>query len=259
MKMRRRLLVVVGSVLGATLLAASAVAVPPVKTEGQLTQTSTLTGVCSFAIQVESRTTYRQMDYFDKSNVRTQTLVHIDEQDVFTANGKTLIGLPFTFERHFTYDHGTVTRSFSTGVLERVPLPDGTPFESSGRLDLSSHPGGAFVITPDHGNPGNVAGFCAALAGGGGGGLAHLVLTPSNRNFGNVRQGNASGAFTFTASNDGTATSGALTVAVGGPDAADFAAGSDTCTGRRWPSAAAARSPSRSRPRGSRSRAPVSR
>ena len=93
--MRRRLLAVVGSVLGATLLAASAVAVPPVKTEGQLTQTSTLTGVCPFAVQVESKTVYRQMDYFDKNNVRTKTLVHIDEQDVFTANGKTLIGLPF--------------------------------------------------------------------------------------------------------------------------------------------------------------------
>ena len=66
----------------------------------------------------------------------------------------------------------------------------------------------------------------------GAGTLAHLVLTPAGHDFGDVRKGNASTPFSFVVSNDGTATSRALAVAVAGADAADFATANDTCTGQ---------------------------
>jgi len=48
--------------------------------------------------------------------------------------------------------------------VSRVPLPDGSVFFSAGRADFTVHPGVTFLISPDMGNPGNIAAFCAALA-----------------------------------------------------------------------------------------------
>jgi len=57
-----------------------------------------------------------------------------------------------------------VTHTFASGLVEKVPLPDGSLFVSVGRVDFVAHPGVEFILSPDKGNPGNVAGFCAALA-----------------------------------------------------------------------------------------------
>jgi hypothetical protein len=61
-------------------------------------------------------------------------------------------------------DNGTFTHIFSNGLVERVPLPDGTLFVSAGRLDWINHPTASFLLTPDIGRSGNVAAFCAALS-----------------------------------------------------------------------------------------------
>jgi hypothetical protein len=52
----------------------------------------------------------------------------------------------------------------ATGLAERIPLPDGSLFVSAGWVDFADHPGVDFLLSPDRGNPGNVAGFCAALS-----------------------------------------------------------------------------------------------
>ena len=62
-------------------------------------------------------------------------------------------------------EDGEVTHVYASGLVERVPLPDGTVFLSAGRLDFAAHPGSEFRIVPDVGRSGNVAAFCAALAG----------------------------------------------------------------------------------------------
>jgi hypothetical protein len=49
------------------------------------------------------------------------------------------------------------------GLVEKVWLPDGSLFISAGRIDWMTHPG-MFVLSADKGYPGNIAGFCAALA-----------------------------------------------------------------------------------------------
>ena len=60
--------------------------------------------------------------------------IHVVEQDVFTANGQTLTGLPFTFNIRVLFEDGEVTHVYASGLVERVPLPDGTVFLSPGRL-----------------------------------------------------------------------------------------------------------------------------
>jgi hypothetical protein len=49
-------------------------------------------------------------------------------------------------------------------VTSRVPLPGGTVFLTAGRADFALHPGVDFLIQPDRGAQGDVAGFCAALS-----------------------------------------------------------------------------------------------
>jgi hypothetical protein len=66
---------------------------------------------------------------------------HVVEQDVFSANDETLTGLPFTFNIQVLFEDGEVTHVYASGLVERVPLPDGTVFLSAGRLDFAAHPG----------------------------------------------------------------------------------------------------------------------
>jgi hypothetical protein len=90
--------------------------------------------------------------------------MHVVEQDTFTANGTTIVGLPFTFSMQFHYDSGgNLTHMYVNGVFERIPLPDGSLFISAGRVDFVDHGVPGFILSPDHGNPGNLAAFCAAL------------------------------------------------------------------------------------------------
>ena len=78
---------------------------------------------------------------------------------------KEVMGIPFTFNVEILFDSdGNVTHVFADGVTEKIPLPDGSLFISAGRLDFVAHPGAACILSPDKGNPGNVAGFCAALS-----------------------------------------------------------------------------------------------
>jgi len=158
-------LVVVGAVaVAATVFAASAGAVPPVTSDQVFASTNDLTGVCPFTIRVDSEGTGRESDFYDHDGTQTGALIHVVEQDVFTANGKTLQSLPYTFELHFDGAPPNFAHIYSTGIVSRIPLPDGRTFLSAGRVDFVAHPGAGFLLTPDVGRSGNVAGFCAALS-----------------------------------------------------------------------------------------------
>ena len=149
--------------------APAALAAPPVHLEYPLELSGDITDLCSFSIHNEANLRVREIDFFDKSGALTRIYEQVVEQDTFTANGKTLVGLPFTFNIEMFFDSdGNMTGFLAAGVLERVPLPDGKMFVSAGRLDafayLLDHPEAVFILTPDKGNPGNLAGFCAALS-----------------------------------------------------------------------------------------------
>jgi hypothetical protein len=124
-----------------------------------------LTDVCAFPINVDATFSGIETDFVDQSGALTRILIHQVEQDTFTANGRTLVGIPFTFNLEILFDSdGNVTHVFSSGLFETIPLPDGSLFISAGRADFTLHPGVSFLISPDMGNPGNIEGFCAALS-----------------------------------------------------------------------------------------------
>ena len=164
----RRLLIVFAVAVSAAIFASPAAADKPTKIEfNGLTFPAVLTGVCSFPINVDSTISGTQIVFYDKTGPVpvTRIFVHQVEQDIFTANGKMLVGIPYTSNIQFLLDSsGNVTHVFLTGLVEKIPLPDGSLFVSACRVDVANHPGVQFILSPDKGNPGNVAGFCAALS-----------------------------------------------------------------------------------------------
>ena len=166
MDVGRKLIVALVVAVGAGVLAAGAAADRPVKTAFTgATFTSVMSGVCAFDVQVDSTASGFEIDHFDRSGAITMVDINEVEQDVFSANGKTLTGIPYTFNLQILFDSaGVVTHAYASGNVSKVPLPDGSVFHSAGRVDFLAHPGAAFLLSPDKGNPGNVAGFCAALA-----------------------------------------------------------------------------------------------
>jgi hypothetical protein len=162
----RRLTAVFLVTVGAVIFALSALADRPTRTEFTgATFSSVLTDVCAFPIDVDSTLSGFEIDYRDQSGALTRIFVHQVEQDTFTANGRTLVGDPFTSEFHILFDSGgSVIHSYGTGLFETIRLPDGSLFVSAGRADFTQHPGVGFLLSPDMGNPGNLAGFCAALS-----------------------------------------------------------------------------------------------
>ena len=164
--MRRLLSTLAAAVLAVAALAPPATAVEPIKEDLSESGTAVLADVCSFPIDVEFTFTATQTLFFDQDGNLTRIFVHTVEQDVFSANGKTLAGLPFTFNLHILFDpdSGEVTHAITTGVAERVPLPGGDVFLTAGRLDFVAHPDEPFIIQPDVGAQGNLEGFCAALS-----------------------------------------------------------------------------------------------
>jgi hypothetical protein len=164
--MRKWLIAGAVAALGVVGLAQPAAAAEPTRQDFTVTDTTVLTDVCPFPVTVELTMTGTRIDFFDENGTLTRIELHSVEQDVFTANGKTLVGLPYTFNTHVLFDPqtGDVTHVYATGVVSRVPLPGGDLFLTAGRADFTAHPGAAFLLQPDVGAQGNLAGFCAALA-----------------------------------------------------------------------------------------------
>jgi hypothetical protein len=147
-------------------VAASALAAEPTKTPFSATGIpNVMSGVCSFDVAISSDISGFEIDYTDENGLLTRSFIHLIEQDTFSANGKSITGEPYTSDVEFLFDSsGNVTHVYSSGVVERLVLPSGTLFLSAGRSDFTLHPGVAFLLSPDVGNPGDVAAFCAALS-----------------------------------------------------------------------------------------------
>jgi hypothetical protein len=164
--MRRFVMTVAAAVFVAAALAQSAGAVQPIKEQFSFSDTTVLSDVCPFPVTVDFTGSGFDVVFFDQSGNLTGVQVHQVEQDVFSANGKQLVGLPYTFNQQVVFDPetGEVTHVYANGVASRVPLPGGDFFLTAGRIDFIAHPGESFLIQPDVGAQGNIAGFCAALS-----------------------------------------------------------------------------------------------
>ena len=130
---------------------------------GPFTEEGEISGVCSFPVSLSSTATLSGIDFVDKSGVITRTHWHFVAQDTLTANGKTLVGIPYTYNITVLWDSfGNPTGWYLNGVFEKIPLPDKGLYNPAGRSDLTENID--FTLSPDNGTSGNVAGFCAALS-----------------------------------------------------------------------------------------------
>jgi len=163
---RLRLLILLSLIaLSATgVLARPAAAIEPTREPISSTDIFVVEDICSFPVTITATVVGTETTFFDQSGAVTRIHIHLVEQDTFSADGESLTGLPYTFNIDVLFEDGEVTHVYASGVVERVPLPDGTVFLSAGRLDFAAHPGSDFRIVPDVGRSGNVAAFCAALA-----------------------------------------------------------------------------------------------
>jgi hypothetical protein len=164
--MRKWLFAVAAVALGVVGSAQPAAAAAPIHQDVSFSDTATLTGICAVPVRVDLTATGSETVFTDRNGTVTRVEQHLVEQDVFTANGNTLVGLPYRFNLRILFDleSGEVTHVYATGVVSRVPLPNGDVFLTAGRADFVAHPGVSFLLQPDVGAQGNVAGFCAALA-----------------------------------------------------------------------------------------------
>lgn len=149
--------------IGLVVDTSSAAADEPTKTEFEVSFSTELTDICPFPITLDGSIHITETDYFDKSGALVMRMDHSKQQDTFSANGKTLEGLPYTYNLKYLFDsNGNMTKVSLSGVYEKVPLPDGSLFISAGRTEFVEYYG-AVILSPEKGNPGNIAAFCSAL------------------------------------------------------------------------------------------------
>lgn len=165
--MKRSIMLVVVLVAAASfaVFAPSAAADQPVIVHKTSSVASVLTGACPFSITVDSTMTETDRFFSDQNGVLIRASANVDEQDSFSANGKSLAGDPYTVNLQAFFDSsGNITEEYGNGVIERVQLPDGTVFQSDGRVDFGAHGFPSFVVVSDWGSARNLDGFCAALS-----------------------------------------------------------------------------------------------
>jgi hypothetical protein len=159
------LVVVFGAAIGLAVFAPMAAASPPDISQKTFSGTSVLTGACSFPITVDSTVSETDRFFFDSSGTLTRAGANASELDAFSANGKSLTGVQYTVNLMAFFDgSGNITQEYADGIQERVPLPDGSIFQSAGRVNFAAQGFPSFTITPDAGSALNLAGFCTALS-----------------------------------------------------------------------------------------------
>jgi hypothetical protein len=120
---------------------------------------------CAFPVTVDATGSGTEIDFFDSGGALTRTQLHVTEQGTYSANGKSLVGAPITYNISILFDNsGNITKAVISGVIAKAPLPDGGLFISAGHVDLAARGFPTFILTPDVGATVNLDRFCAALA-----------------------------------------------------------------------------------------------
>src|SRR5262245_55798684 len=118
------------------LFAPGATADAPVKSGFTFSDTGVLTDTCAFPVTIAATGSAVEMDFFDASGTLTSQILHAREQSTFSANGHSLTSVPFAYNVILRFDSsGTITDAVITGVIVKVPLPDGGLFISAGWVD----------------------------------------------------------------------------------------------------------------------------
>ena len=123
--MRRFRLLILLSLLALSttgVLAHPAAATPPTRVPIDDTDQFEVTDICSFPVTIDATFVGTETTFYDQSGEVTRIQIHNVEQDVFTANGQTLTGLPFTFNLRVLFEDGEVTRLVVLSYLLHATL-----------------------------------------------------------------------------------------------------------------------------------------
>jgi hypothetical protein len=151
----------------AAVIVQPAAAEPPTKETFTLSSTLTLDAgqMCEFPINVAATSTRTFTTHFNPDGSMRSRHVRGEEQDTFSANGKTLVGELYQFNVHREWENGVQVDAKWVGLSEMVKLPDGGVFIVAGQLDLLANGPVTFIVTADSGNSGNnLDAFCEALS-----------------------------------------------------------------------------------------------
>jgi hypothetical protein len=144
----------------------SAVAAPPTAEHFQRSWSFTLDAgfLCDFPIVWDGTQEWTTRTFYEPDGATVaMTISEGTEQDTFSANGKTLVGDEYHFMFQDLYENGERVALYANGNAERVPLPSGAVFITTGRVLVGSTPANIFFV--DSGNDANnIAAFCAALS-----------------------------------------------------------------------------------------------
>jgi hypothetical protein len=149
--------------LGLAVLAGPAQAQNASRTPIDASGSFVVTSLCPFPVGVEAHVVGYQVTTGLPSGgslIRT----HLDETDVYSAHGVSLVG-NYSFNIQVTTDvNGNNIQGSQTGTLVSVPLPDGTTFMVQGRVNVLNAQTD-YISHPDSGTTRNLDGLCAALGG----------------------------------------------------------------------------------------------
>jgi hypothetical protein len=126
--------------------------------------TGVVTDICPFPVMVSSEGTGTGRAYMDNAGNLTMIQAHVTETDTFSANGNTIVGLPYHANDIIRFNADGTVREQVTGVVERLRLPDGRMFISAGRYIPPPNIGSGFTLAPTNGHTGDVGALCAALS-----------------------------------------------------------------------------------------------
>jgi hypothetical protein len=154
-------IVVAALIYGA--LASVAYGAKPTVVPADPSHSGVVTTICSFPVTVTSTTDGVIRTFTDAQGNVTRVQFQTTETDTFSANGNTIVGLPYPVRGTLLFDsEGNPTTVTGNGMIARMRLPDGSLFVSAGRFVSQGDPG--FVLTPSVGHSGDVTALCAALA-----------------------------------------------------------------------------------------------
>ena len=153
----RRFVICTVAAFGLGLSPLTASAAQPTISHYTVLAAAPLSGVCSFDIAWSAVADVTETDFYDSTGQPIRVSFHQTETDTFAGPGRTLVSAPYTYSAETYVDAGWVN-----GELLKVRLPDGSLFESAGRVDLSTVTS-IFIFSPDWGHSGNLGAFCAAL------------------------------------------------------------------------------------------------
>jgi hypothetical protein len=117
--------------------------------------------LCPFPVTVDAHVVGFQVTVETGTGSIIRT--HLNETDVYSAHGVSLTGR-YSFNIQVTTDaEGNIIKGSQTGTLVLVPLPDGTRFQVSGRVNVLNAQTD-YISHPDHGVTRNLDGLCEALS-----------------------------------------------------------------------------------------------